>query len=154
MILCKSDGDNISKFCKKDFADSWSVEYVSNISLCLKRALSLSVTVLVCANSGTKFSDETDGLALGKSKAFQSHFFFTKISAHVALYSTGVIFLCHVLIRNYASSTRQVSTFLGQGFLDVVYDFYPVGTRGIKSRMCPPYPHACRKRRLKWGAVI
>ena len=23
-----------------------------------------------------------------------------------------------------------------------------------KSRMCPPYPHACRKRRLKWGAVI
>ena len=30
----------------------------------------------------------------------------------------------------------------------------PVGTRGVKSRMCPPYPHACRKRRLKWGAVI
>ena len=30
----------------------------------------------------------------------------------------------------------------------------PVGTRGLKSRMCPPYPHACRKRRLKWGAVI
>ena len=30
----------------------------------------------------------------------------------------------------------------------------PVGTRGFKSRMCPPYPHACRKRRLKWGAVI
>ena len=29
-----------------------------------------------------------------------------------------------------------------------------VGTRGFKSRMCPPYPHACRKRRLKWGAVI
>ena len=29
-----------------------------------------------------------------------------------------------------------------------------VGTRGLKSRMCPPYPHACRKRRLKWGAVI
>ena len=21
----------------------------------------------------------------------------------------------------------------------------PVGTRGLKSRMCPPYPHACRK---------
>ena len=21
----------------------------------------------------------------------------------------------------------------------------PVGTRGFKSRMCPPYPHACRK---------
>ena len=33
-------------------------------------------------------------------------------------------------------------------------DFSPVGTRGLKSRMCPPYPHACRKRRLKWGAVI
>ena len=32
--------------------------------------------------------------------------------------------------------------------------FIPVGTRGLKSRMCPPYPHACRKRRLKWGAVI
>ena len=32
--------------------------------------------------------------------------------------------------------------------------FPPVGTRGLKSRMCPPYPHACRKRRLKWGAVI
>ena len=30
----------------------------------------------------------------------------------------------------------------------------PVGTRGLKSRMCPPYPNACRKRRLKWGAVI
>ena len=30
----------------------------------------------------------------------------------------------------------------------------PVGTRGFKSRMCPPYPHACRKRRLKWGAII
>ena len=30
----------------------------------------------------------------------------------------------------------------------------PVGTWGLKSRMCPPYPHACRKRRLKWGAVI
>ena len=30
----------------------------------------------------------------------------------------------------------------------------PMGTRGFKSRMCPPYPHACRKRRLKWGAVI
>ena len=30
----------------------------------------------------------------------------------------------------------------------------PVGTRGLKSIMCPPYPHACRKRRLKWGAVI
>ena len=30
----------------------------------------------------------------------------------------------------------------------------PWGTRGLKSRMCPPYPHACRKRRLKWGAVI
>ena len=27
-------------------------------------------------------------------------------------------------------------------------------SRGFKSRMCPPYPHACRKRRLKWGAVI
>ena len=21
----------------------------------------------------------------------------------------------------------------------------PVGARGFKSRMCPPYPHACRK---------
>ena len=30
----------------------------------------------------------------------------------------------------------------------------PVGPRGFKSRMCPPYPHTCRKRRLKWGAVI
>ena len=30
----------------------------------------------------------------------------------------------------------------------------PVRTRGFKSRMCPPYPHACRIRRLKWGAVI
>ena len=28
------------------------------------------------------------------------------------------------------------------------------GDPGFKSRMCPPYPHACRKRRLKWGAVI
>ena len=27
----------------------------------------------------------------------------------------------------------------------------PVGTWGLKSRMCPPYPHACRKRRLKMG---
>ena len=30
----------------------------------------------------------------------------------------------------------------------------PVGTRGLKSRKCPPYPHACRKRRLKWGTFI
>ena len=30
----------------------------------------------------------------------------------------------------------------------------PVGTRGLKSRMRHPYPHACRKRRLKWGGVI
>ena len=30
----------------------------------------------------------------------------------------------------------------------------PWGPGGLKSRMCPPYPHACRKRRLKWGAVI
>ena len=30
----------------------------------------------------------------------------------------------------------------------------PRGDPGFKSRMCPPYPHASRKRRLKWGAVI
>ena len=30
----------------------------------------------------------------------------------------------------------------------------PVGDRGFKSRMCPPYPRACRKRRLKSGGVI
>ena len=28
---------------------------------------------------------------------------------------------------------------------------FPRGDPGLKSRMCPPYPHACRKRRLKWG---
>ena len=27
----------------------------------------------------------------------------------------------------------------------------PMGTPGVMSRMYPPYPHACRKRRLKWG---
>ena len=32
--------------------------------------------------------------------------------------------------------------------------YAPVGTRGLKSRLCPPYPHACRKRRLKWGRYI
>ena len=26
----------------------------------------------------------------------------------------------------------------------------PVGTRGLKTRICPPYPHARHKRRLKW----
>ena len=26
---------------------------------------------------------------------------------------------------------------------------HPRGDPGLKSRMCPPYPHACRKRRLK-----
>ena len=35
-----------------------------------------------------------------------------------------------------------------------VWSESPLGTRGFKSRMCPPYPHACLKRRLKWGAVI
>ena len=30
----------------------------------------------------------------------------------------------------------------------------PLGDPGVKSRMCLPYPHACRKGRLKWGAVI
>ena len=78
MILCKTDGDNTLKFGKKDFADSWSLEYVSNVSLCFKTALSLSVTVLVCSNSGTKFSDETDGFAFGQSKALQSQFFSQK----------------------------------------------------------------------------
>ena len=34
------------------------------------------------------------------------------------------------------------------------YYLYPHWGLGFKSRMCPPYPHACRKRRLKWGAVI
>ena len=38
--------------------------------------------------------------------------------------------------------------------IDHVLSTSPVGTRGLKSRMCPPYPNACRKRRLKWGAVI
>ena len=31
---------------------------------------------------------------------------------------------------------------------------HPMGTQGLKSRMCPRYPHKCRKRLLKWGAVI
>ena len=40
-----------------------------------------------------------------------------------------------------------------------VHQFFCITPRGdpgggVKSRMCPPYPHACRKRRLKWGAVI
>ena len=40
-------------------------------------------------------------------------------------------------------------------FLALIYlTITPVGTRGLKSRMCPPYPNACRKRRLKLGAVI
>ena len=26
----------------------------------------------------------------------------------------------------------------------------PVGTRGLKTRICPPYPRARHKRRLKW----
>ena len=30
----------------------------------------------------------------------------------------------------------------------------PRGDPGVKSRMCPRYPHACHKRRLKWGAVL
>ena len=29
--------------------------------------------------------------------------------------------------------------------------FTPRGTRGVKSRMCPPYPHACRKKATKMG---
>ena len=30
--------------------------------------------------------------------------------------------------------------------------FKPMGwAGGFKSRICPPYPHACRKRRLKWA---
>ena len=30
----------------------------------------------------------------------------------------------------------------------------PVGTRGELSRMCPPYPLARRKRRIKGGAAV
>ena len=33
----------------------------------------------------------------------------------------------------------------GKVFILII--FSPVGIRGLKSRMCPLYPHACRKRR-------
>ena len=50
---------------------------------------------------------------------------------------------------------KNVFFLLPTGFgKSMIYTIFPVGTRGLKSRMCPPYPHACRKRRLKWGAVI
>ena len=56
----------------------------------------------------------------------------------VALMHVYVFALMHVYLWEHMSAFTTV----------------PVGTRGLKSRMCPPYPHACRKRRLKWGAVI
>ena len=36
----------------------------------------------------------------------------------------------------------------------VLWFIFPRGDPGLKSRMFPPYPNACRKRRLKWVAVI
>ena len=38
--------------------------------------------------------------------------------------------------------------------LSILLTKFPRGDPGLKSRMYPPYLHACRKRRLKWGAVI
>ena len=35
--------------------------------------------------------------------------------------------------------------------ISIMFAKRPRGDPGVKSRMCPPYPHACRKRRLKWG---
>ena len=37
-------------------------------------------------------------------------------------------------------------------FLDrILSEMPPLGTRGFKMRIGPPYPNARRKRRLKWG---
>ena len=51
---------------------------------------------------------------------------------------------------------RQICSVNYNIFIKGIYliNYSPVGARGFKSRMYPPYPHVCRKRRLKWGAVI
>ena len=35
------------------------------------------------------------------------------------------------------------------GHVKEPYEMSPHEDPGFKSRMCPPYPHACRKRRIK-----
>ena len=64
--------------------------------------------------------------------------------------------LVYKLIRSKAQRISKIIKRLRHRKYDqvIIERTSPVGTRGLKSRMCPPYPHACRKRRLKWGAVI
>ena len=63
-------------------------------------------------------------------------------------------FLFHVLVWYYLSLSLCTSSWTTILCPVTLFHPSPVGARGFKSRMCPPYPHACRKRRLKWGAVI
>ena len=47
--------------------------------------------------------------------------------------------------------TFEAITPIHLDFLLISVSQAPVGTRGFKSRICPQYPHACRKRRLRHG---
>ena len=53
-----------------------------------------------------------------------------------------------------AAFCKKSTNSLYLSFISKLCPFSTVGTRGLKSRMCPPYPHACRKRQLEWGAVV
>ena len=84
---------------------------------------------------------------------------------HTSLDEDGVVdnffsplntFTLHFANLDQLAKVKSVGHVVPQGNAnDPLFIFeVPVGARGFKSRMCPPYPHACRKRRLKWGAVI
>ena len=81
-------------------------------------------------------------LSFGTPSAIRPELAFSP-AEHSLPYSDVTIYIFAIL---YSSSMLYVYRFL--------WPLLPAGTRGLKSRMCPPYPHACRKRRLKWGAVI
>ena len=77
-------------------------------------------------------------------------YLYKKLSVQVGSWYMGALFYRQKIKRCHKIRYRQREITLIVHFLKKK----PVGSRGLKSRMCPPYPHAYRKRRLKWGAVI
>ena len=58
----------------------------------------------------------------------------------------GVFFVPTWTAKDFNLSNYHVCVFSIEYFLKC-----PLGTRGFKMRIGPPYPNARRKRRLKWG---
>ena len=59
-----------------------------------------------------------------------------------------------IIFRKFLAIYRNFLPQIDQKSPGLTSRLSPRGAPGLMSRMCPPYPHACRKRRLKWGAVI